>query len=156
MYWGKDHLKEMWKQVELDGVRYSFVKNKTNGFIFASVNRVLDFDVEEIEIPEVVNDCLVIEIGSFSFSNCRELKKVVLPQCIMHISTKAFYACEKLSEINVPQMLKEIHWEAFEDCYSLEKMDIGPEVKIEEGAFTNCPLEEQYKEKYISRRDMYK
>ncbi|MBQ7326708.1 MAG: leucine-rich repeat domain-containing protein [Clostridia bacterium] len=158
MYWGKDHLKKMWKQVDLEGVRYGFVKNKTNGFIFAVVDSVLDFDIEEIEIPGVVNDCPVMEIGKFSFSSCHELKKVEFPQCIMVIGTYAFSSCENLSEINVPSMLEKIHYGAFKECRSLNKIDIGPNVKVEEGTFIDCPLDKKYQFqcKYTSSRDMYK
>ncbi len=158
MWCGKDWFKKLWKQVDLDSVRYGFIKNKSNGLIFAVVDSILDynFDITNISIALVVNNCPVIGIGRAAFSSSIEIKTVDLPQSIMFIDELAFSGCRKLCEINVPPMLKEIHWAAFMDCYSLEKMDISSDVKIEEGAFTNCPLEDQYKEKYISRHDMHK
>ena len=155
MFWGKDYLKLTHKKTVKDGIAYAVVKNTYNKQSFAVVSRILDLKAKEITVPEVIDGLFVLGVGEFSFSCCKELERVELPFCISAIGKEAFGGCTNLYHINVPEMLETIDKYAFSDCISLEDLQLPDSVKIAEKAFDCCPLEKQYKDKYVDRRNLY-
>ena len=52
-------------------------------------------------------------IGPFCFSECKNLKSIILPKNLEKISENSFSRCSSLKEIKFPQNLKEINSVAF-------------------------------------------
>ena len=80
--------------------------------------RILDYafaysDIEEAVIPSGY------AINSYAFANCRNLKKVTLPQDLASIKEGAFYNCYNLENIAIPDTVREISDFAFYGCYKL-------------------------------------
>ncbi|MBQ8295846.1 MAG: leucine-rich repeat protein [Clostridia bacterium] len=59
--------------------------------------------VESIEFPYGLR-----EIGVRAFENCKNLKKVILPDTVWTIGENAFYDCEQLEECNMPDWLMKV------------------------------------------------
>ena len=62
-------------------------------------------------------------IGTFAFSNCQDLKKVIIEEGIERIDN-AFNNCESLEEITIPNSLKTIGKDFFSGLKSLKKINI--------------------------------
>jgi hypothetical protein len=73
------------------------------------------------------------------FSNCRELKDVVLPDCIEKIGSFAFRGCTSLGTTELPKNLISIGSFAFSDCaaFNVEALPDGL-TEIEEATFSGC------------------
>ena len=65
------------------------------------------------------NTFAVTAIAEESFSNCRRLKKVIIPDGVKHIGRRAFFGCSKLKTIIIPESAVSFGKEAFSECVSL-------------------------------------
>ena len=80
-----------------------------------------------------------IEIGSYAFFDCTDLKTVVIPSTVTIIGDMAFAGCESLESIVLPPTVTVIGDGAFEVCRSLESIALPPAVTvIGDGAFMLC------------------
>ena len=80
-----------------------------------------------------------IEIGSYAFFNCIDLKTVVIPSTVTVIGDMAFAGCENLKSIVIPPAVTVIGDGAFESCKNLESIVIPPAVTaIGDCAFMLC------------------
>lgn len=87
----------------------------------------------EIEIP------YVREMGSYVFSSCSYLRKVVFPLSIEVIPQGTFRCCISLKQFTINPNIHTIEWEAFRGCTSLETISFPPSVKeIGRSAFWDC------------------
>ncbi len=85
-----------------------------------------------------VNDNTTV-IGYASFNQCKNLKKVSLPNGLQKIEDSAFESCSSLEEIILPEGLIKIGMWAFKGCTNLKKIVIPESVeKIADGAFEKC------------------
>lgn len=62
----------------------------------------------------------VVEIGSYAFAECHNLKNVILPNSLMSIGDRSFRNCLNLESITIPYNVEIIHSLAFENCSNLE------------------------------------
>ena len=113
------------------------------GYIYFDVEKGeitgCDEKVTSVTIPEKINKVKVTAIGRYAFSDCIELKSVVLPKSLKKIGDEAFYHCIKLESIRLPQSLKTIGICAFGDCFSLETISIPKSLTtINSQAFARC------------------
>lgn len=77
------------------------------------------------------------EIGSYSFSACRNLTAIVLPPNLKSI--EGFESCSGLTEIVLPSTVELINGGAFNNCTELKSITIPSSVKyIGCWAFHNC------------------
>lgn len=93
-------------------------------------------DSEWIEIPSIIDQYQVTEIGDYIFSRgyqsqeeeaavCGEqVKKVVLPDTVKKIGKYAFYGCRYLEELTIYQGVSNIGGGAFTGCARLHKLHI--------------------------------
>ena len=67
----------------------------------------------ELFIPDEFEGKKVVKIGDSAFSECNEIKKVIIPEGITVIDSFAFYKCKQINEIFFPKTLTEIGTCAF-------------------------------------------
>ena len=58
-----------------------------------------------LDIPEVIEDKAVTEIGENAFADCTLLKNINIPEGITTINTNAFANCTALTDITIPSTL---------------------------------------------------
>ena len=89
----------------------------------------------EIIIPDSVE-----YIGNYAFSNCTNLKKVILPKNLKEINNCVFYHDIALESIKLPDSVITIGWEAFKKCNKLKEIEVSPNIKqVEKDAFSETP-----------------
>ena len=91
-------------------------------------------DIVNITIPESVT-----EIGSYSFSECRKLKKVTIKGTIDKINEFGFWYCEQLEEIDVSQV-RYFGMCCFSRCDQLKSVDLANAQIVEANAFYNTAI----------------
>ncbi len=80
-----------------------------------------------------------VVIPKRTFSQCYNLKEIILPDNLEVIENAAFAYCEKLKEINLPDSVTYIGSSAFAYCESLETIEIPDSVTyIGNDAFAYC------------------
>lgn len=85
-----------------------------------------------VDIPDSV-----VEIGSFAFSNCRDLKTVKLPEGLKTIGPYAFKDTQ-IKELHIPSTITELK-EGLTCCRSLERVYLPKSIDfITLGAFWQC------------------
>ena len=78
-------------------------------------------------------------IGSFAFSDCKNLTSVVIGDGVTSIGYSAFSDCENLTSVVIGNSVKSIGNYAFEDCTGLTSIEIPNSVTIIcEYAFSDC------------------
>ena len=82
----------------------------------------------EVGIPEKIEGKPVTEIASFTFSDCKRLTSVDIPNSVTKIGSYAFYYCEKLTRVDIPNSVTEIGEFAFSHCESLKSITIPASV----------------------------
>jgi hypothetical protein len=88
---------------------------------------------------EFAPGCQLKKIDDFSFSNCKLLREVILPESLEEIGNHAFESCNKLCSLYLPKRLKEIGDSAFAGCQELMEAKIPEGVKkIKCKAFQGC------------------
>lgn len=92
-------------------------------------------DIVNVTIPESVT-----EIGEYSFSECRKLKKVEIKGILNKIDAYGFIYCEQLEEIDVSQV-KHFGRCCFSRCDKLKNIDLSSVQAIESTAFYNTAIE---------------
>lgn len=81
----------------------------------------------------------VIKIGAESFKGCSNLSKIDLPNSIKNIEHKSFYACTSLKRITIPNSVISLGDEAFYGCESLISISLSNSMtKIESSLFYGC------------------
>ena len=108
-----------------DGVLY----NKEKTTLIAAPGKI-----EECNVPSTVKT-----IGNYAFSQCKNLKKVILPEGLENINMYSFHRCALLSEINLPSTLKSIDIYAFSSTNITGELVIPDSVEtIENSSFSGC------------------
>lgn len=80
-------------------------------------------------------------IGSYAFTRCDTLRKIVLPESVKVISDYAFYDCINVEEIVLPKMVDSIGYCAFENCIELCKINLPLNLKkISDRMFYSCGI----------------
>lgn len=77
--------------------------------------------------------------GYYTFSNCKRLAKVIIPDGIESIGYGTFDGCSNLTDINIPETVKRIDGSAFRNCDALISVRIPEGVtEVNSGAFYGC------------------
>lgn len=72
-------------------------------------------NLKNVVIPDSVNS-----IGSSVFENCTSLESITIPNGVTYIGNKAFCGCTSLASIEIPDGVTSIGWSAFSKCISLK------------------------------------
>lgn len=102
-----------------------------------------------ITLPKEYNNLPITTIQKAGFSNCKNLKKIVIPNSIVNIeSGGAFSGCINLLVVDFEEdsLLKRIGINSFKNCSELQSIILPENLKvIGDGAFYNCAkLDEIY------------
>lgn len=124
------------KQAEVIGEDITLTRNNLSTYGIAKLGDVV--------IPEYVVDSdgtkhKVTSIGDETFSLCRDLASVKIPNTVKSIGDNAFKMCSKLTHLEIPEGVTSIGDNTFEMCSSLINIEIPEGVtSIGENAFSNC------------------
>ena len=92
-------------------------------------------ELESITLPEGIKT-----VGSFT--SCKNLKEVHLPEGLVEIMPRAFAACSSLESIHIPDSVTTIGYEAFTFCTSLKEVHLPAALTdLGYGAFEHTALE---------------
>ncbi len=92
-----------------------------DGFGFHETAFVCDFlkrgdpSVTRVEIPAEYHGYPVKNIRQFSFSDCKYLREIFIPDSVETIDTWAFENCEELREVRLPKHVS-IELQGFKNC----------------------------------------
>lgn len=77
-----------------------------------------------------------------SFSQCKQMESIVLPEGLTSISQQAFYDCSSLKSINIPEGITSIPYYAFNGCGKLKSIELPQSLTdIAESAFNRSGIE---------------
>ncbi|MGN0522316.1 MAG: leucine-rich repeat domain-containing protein, partial [Eubacterium sp.] len=110
-----------------------------DGVIFNSDKTVLIKYPQGSENTTYIIPDSVIEIGSYAFSQCKNLTSITIPDSVISIGDYAFHDCTSLTSVTIPNSVKSIGDYAFFYCTSLMNVTIGDSVtSISDWAFYYC------------------
>ncbi|MBQ6204030.1 MAG: leucine-rich repeat protein [Prevotella sp.] len=102
----------------------------------SSISKINESAFENNPISTLIVPEGVIRIGGFS--NCHQLKKIMLPQSLRCIEANAFTSCG-IEEIYIPQKVEYIGERAFANCKKLSKVHIPESIKaLGKETFKGC------------------
>ena len=95
--------------------------------------------IEAVVIPKEIQGLPVTSIGFCSFSRCRNLTSITIPDSVTDIGKFAFRECYKLEHIIIPNSVTSIGEGTFSGCVSLTHISIPDSVtKIRNAVFKGC------------------
>ena len=95
--------------------------------------------LSNIVIPATYKGSAVVGIDNSAFSNCTNLKSIVIPDSVTSIGNEAFYDCDGRTGVVIPNSVTSIGNEAFYDCDGLTSIVIPYSVtSIGSAAFNGC------------------
>lgn len=125
---------------EFDGIYYDLIPKVKQ----AEVSRVYSNSYKgDITIPQTISvdgiDYTVTKINKRTFSQCIDLKSVVIGNSIKDIGNNLFFGCSSLQSVTLGESVTSIPSEAFYGCKSLTAIIIPNSVtSIDERAFKDC------------------
>ena len=124
-----------------EGFLYDYKGNETDIVIPEGVTTIGVGAFSEKNITSVVIPGTVKELGSFCFSGCSSLKKVVMKDGVTVISNNAFYACTALTDVTIPDTVTTIEYEAFQETTALTGISLPKSLTtLEHNAFWKSGL----------------
>ncbi len=94
---------------------------------------------DELIIPDVFDNRLVIAIADNGFSHLDQFTSIVIPPSVKRIEELGFFSCGGLTEIVLPEYIEYIGDKAFEECESLTSVTLSKNLKeLGTAAFRNC------------------
>ena len=79
------------------------------------------------------------EITNYAFTNCSNMKSVILGNKVSAIGSHAFQGCSSLDAIDIPDIVIALNDYTFADCTSLKEIEIKPKmIDIKYSVFDNC------------------
>lgn len=99
-------------------------------FVFENSTNLVTFDFG--------NACKFKKLGAHSFSGCKSLTNIIIPESVEILDIDAFSGCTSLKSIVIPRGVTNID-RSFRDCTSLKSVEFkGDMLESVSEAFTNC------------------
>jgi len=111
-----------------DGFLYQYTGDATDIVIPEGVTEI-GINVFDDRITSVVIPGTVKELGNFCFTNCSNLKKVVMKDGVTVISSYAFQNCTSLTEVAIPDSVTTIEDQAFTGDTALTEISLPKSLK---------------------------
>ena len=130
----------IWEKKELLKIKYSGgltfeLNDEEDGYIVKEYKG----KSQTVVIPKMCDDLPVVGIGDNAFSECSNLKSIVIPDNVMSICKLAFNGCSSLESVMLPDSITSIGDAAFSWCLSLKSVTMpGSVTSIGDGAFLIC------------------
>ena len=86
---------------------------------------------------EIILNSSITEIRPYTFTSCRNLKAITIPEQVMYIGTSAFSNCSSLEQITLGDSLESIGEKAFEGT-KIKEIYLGESMFNVIGAFAGC------------------
>lgn len=105
--------------------------------------KILDFNFsnDKDNLERVTIKANVKKIPNNMFSECSNLKEVILPDTIEIIDKYAFYGCNNITTFKFPKQLNKIGDNSFCNCVNLSKIDVNENIEtIGSFAFSNTKI----------------
>ena len=83
----------------------------------------------------------VTNIGTFAFSDCRNLTSINIPEGVTSIEGSAFSGCQKLTSIKIPASVTSMGQNAFWSWASSQTIDCSAFYEDEIARWLECRLE---------------
>ena len=94
----------------------------------SEVEKIADNAFDEVDADNDLSTIIVgdkvTELGKFTFSKCRNLRRIELPDGLTTIGKGAFDACSNLQYINIPETVTNLGEQAFTNCTKLKTITI--------------------------------
>ena len=92
-----------------------------------------------LEFQKVILPEGITSIGSYAFTDCKELTEIDIPEGVTNISNYAFAYCEGLTKVNIPDSVKSIGDDCFCECGSLQFVNLPKNLKkMGNSVFNEC------------------
>ena len=99
-------------------------ENKNSDFNIPKAKKIIYGGADwctKISYNEAVEEVVLLDTVKFiSFSECKNLKQVTIPDSVTYITKVAFSGCTKLTHITIPGSVKQIDHEAFSGSYATD------------------------------------
>ncbi len=116
----------------------SFVYDGTT-YTVSSIGKETFSNCKELTSIQLPNS--IISIGEYAFYHCESLNDIIVPNGVDSISNHVFYYCKGLTSVTLPNSVKSIGEYAFDTCSSLTSIDLPNSLTtIGKNAFRNCGL----------------
>ena len=90
--------------------------------------------ITSVVIPEGV-----VDINSWAFAFCVDLRTIQMPESLMAIGTQVFYNCRALEAVDIPDGVEYIGYGAFAFCESLASVKFPSSLQeLEDSVFYDC------------------
>lgn len=125
------------------------ILNKSNDLSNFTISKIFRSNLRKISmktfsdcynLKEIVIPNSVMEIEREAFANCYKLSKVTLPKYLQTIGTRAFKRCINLESITIPKSVTYISYECFIYCYNLSKFSSYDSTVTSYRLFEGIPL----------------
>ncbi len=83
-----------------------------------------DKTIRKIEIPSEIDGHTVTSLADECFSECTELREVLIPETVTEFGSYAFYGCSALEEIEIPASVTQIGAYAFDTTENLKLFSV--------------------------------
>ena len=117
---------------KVNGVTYLLYPNKSEAVVLS-----ID-DIEELNIPQKIQNCYVVSIEKSACENKKSLKHVSLPITIETIKERAFCRCCNLESVTIAALTVNLDEKAFFECSSLASFSAYNIVLNGKFVFANC------------------
>ena len=107
---------------QADIPNYYYNEQTDGSYMIYAYNQELGLD--DITIPSEIDGHKITGIADDAFCECKNLKKVTVPEGITNFGYRAFVDCTSLESISLPSTLKELGRNSFQGCTSLKSIEL--------------------------------
>ena len=107
---------------QADAANYYYNEQNDGSYMIYAYNQELGLD--DITIPSEIDGHKITGIAADAFCECKNLKKVTVPEGITSFGYRAFVDCTSLESISLPSTLKELGNNSFQGCTSLKSIEL--------------------------------
>ena len=101
-----------------------------------SIQPYIGYGNKFIESLTIDNDG---ELGEYAFTDCSNMKSIIIGSKVSSIGSYAFQGCSSLESVTIPNLVEVIRNYTFDGCSALKELVIGKNVKIiNQYAFSGC------------------